>query len=337
MSLRFRRSMKILPGVRLNFSKSTMGLSFGVPGARVSVNTRGDVYTSAGIPGTGLYAVERRSLRKNSGRKRSSKNQEPETLTEYVPPPGIFTPRRQRALYKALQKGTLEALEKLAKKFPDIEYISDAFALPKHLMSGSNDLEGLTAKAAKVWSTRAELERSWIFEHHAKAFEMNVKVAPGVDVPMRFSVQGLGHMYIELLQLGERYAEALDVAVSLAPDQISALAVCECEVQLRRWKDVIETTEDIENEDDATALLLIFRAIAFREEGMFDAAIETIRLARSSKKRHEDVLNKALFERAIIYEEQGKIPLAKKELSKILATDSDFPGVSERLKKLEGA
>jgi len=335
MSLRFRRSMKILPGVRLNFSKSAMGLSFGVPGARISVNTRGDVYTSAGIPGTGLYAVERTSLSKGRTRKRSARNQEPETLTEYVPPPGLFAPRRQRALYKALQKGTLEALEELAVKFPDIKYICDAFALPKYLMSGSNDLAGLTLKAAKVWATRAELDRSWIFAHHAKAFEMNVKVAPGVDVPMRFSIQGLGHMYIELLQLGERFQEALEVAESLEPDQISALAVCENEVQLRRWKDVLETTEDIENEDDATALLLIFRAIAFREEGKLDASIETLRLARSSRKRHEDILNKALYERSFLYEKQGKKALARKDLEKILATDSDFPGVDQRLKDLE--
>ncbi|MFM7462963.1 MAG: tetratricopeptide repeat protein [Actinomycetota bacterium] len=164
---------------------------------------------------------------------------------------------------------------------------------------------------------------------------MNVKVAPGVDVPMRFSIQGLGHMYIELLQLGERYLEALEVAESLEPDQIAALAVCENEVQLRRWKDVLETTEDIENEDDATALLLIFRAIAFREEGKLDASIETLRLARSSRKRHEDILNKALYERSFLYEKQGKKALARKDLEKILATDSDFPGVDQRLKDLE--
>lgn len=334
MSLRFRRSVKILPGVRLNFSKSTMGLSLGVPGARVSVNTRGEVYTSAGIPGTGLYSVERTSLRSGGNRKRRSKKQEPETLTEYVPPPGIFTPRRQRALYKALQKGTLESLENLAKKFPDLQYICDAFALPRQLMSGSYDVDDLTARAEKVWNTRAELDRSWMFSHHARAYEMNVRVAPGVDVAMQFSLQVLGHMYIELLQLGNKYEEALAVAESLKPDQISALAVCENEVQLRRWKEVLETTEDIENEDDATALLLIFRAIALREEGMLDASIEALRRARSSKKRSEDVLNKALFERSMVYQKQGKISLAKKDLEKILATDSDFPHVAERLKEL---
>ena len=77
------------------------------------------------------------------------------------------------------------------------------------------------------------------------------------------------------------------------------------------------------------------RAIALRELGHFDAAIESLRRARSSKKRHEDVLNKALYERALTYEKTGKKSQAKKDLEKILATDSDFPGVNELLASLE--
>lgn len=332
MSLRFRRSIKLLPGVRLNVSKSTLGLSLGVPGARVSVNTRGDVYTSTGIPGTGLYNVERSSLKKRTGRRK--KGDEPVSLTEYVQPPTLFSPRRQKALHKALQAGTIEALEKVASKFPDIAFICDAFTLPRYLMNGSNDLDDFTKRAEKVWNTRAELDRSWLFHHHAKGFETNVRVAPGVEVPMQFGIQVIGHFYVELLQLNERFEEALAVAEELLPDQVSALAVCENEVQLKRWKDVLETTEDVENVDDATALLLIYRSIALREEGMLDAAIESIRLARASRKRHEDILNKGLFERSICYEAQGKKSLARKDLEKILATDTDFPGVNERLKSL---
>jgi hypothetical protein len=50
--------MKLLPGVRLNFSKETVGLSFGVPGARYTMNSKGRRTVSTGIPGTGLYNVE---------------------------------------------------------------------------------------------------------------------------------------------------------------------------------------------------------------------------------------------------------------------------------------
>lgn len=54
-SLRFRRTLKIAPGIRLNVNKRSVGLSAGVRGARVSVNSDGRSTRSAGIPGTGLY------------------------------------------------------------------------------------------------------------------------------------------------------------------------------------------------------------------------------------------------------------------------------------------
>jgi hypothetical protein len=56
MSLRFRRSIRIVPGVHLNLGMSGAGVSVGPRGLHVGVNHRG-MYTSAGIPGTGLYAV----------------------------------------------------------------------------------------------------------------------------------------------------------------------------------------------------------------------------------------------------------------------------------------
>lgn len=54
MGWSFRRS-KSLGLFRLNFSKSGLGFSFGVPGARVGVNAKGKKYLRGGIPGTGLY------------------------------------------------------------------------------------------------------------------------------------------------------------------------------------------------------------------------------------------------------------------------------------------
>lgn len=57
MGFRFRKSVKIAPGVRLNIGKKSVGISAGVKGARVSVNSSGRVTKSVGIPGTGLSYV----------------------------------------------------------------------------------------------------------------------------------------------------------------------------------------------------------------------------------------------------------------------------------------
>lgn len=54
-SMRFRRTVKIAPGVRLNVNKRSVGLSAGARGARVSVNSDGRSTRSVGIPGSGLY------------------------------------------------------------------------------------------------------------------------------------------------------------------------------------------------------------------------------------------------------------------------------------------
>lgn len=54
MSIRFRRRVRIAPGVHLNLSKSGIGVSAGPRGAKIGVGPRG-VHHSVGIPGTGLH------------------------------------------------------------------------------------------------------------------------------------------------------------------------------------------------------------------------------------------------------------------------------------------
>jgi hypothetical protein len=49
MPLRFRRSIRVAPGIRVNLGLHGAGLSVGPRGLHVGVNRRG-MYTSAGIP-----------------------------------------------------------------------------------------------------------------------------------------------------------------------------------------------------------------------------------------------------------------------------------------------
>ena len=56
MSIRFRRSVRLLPGVRLNFSKSGVTTTLGPRGAHVTIGG-GRTRVTAGIPGTGLSAT----------------------------------------------------------------------------------------------------------------------------------------------------------------------------------------------------------------------------------------------------------------------------------------
>jgi hypothetical protein len=60
MAVRFRRSIKLAPGVRWNFSGSGTSWTLGPRGASVNIGKRG-AYLNSGIPGTGFYARERLS------------------------------------------------------------------------------------------------------------------------------------------------------------------------------------------------------------------------------------------------------------------------------------
>lgn len=53
MGFRFRKSISIIPGVRVNLSKSGVSTSVGKPGATVNFSTRG-TRTTIGLPGTGV-------------------------------------------------------------------------------------------------------------------------------------------------------------------------------------------------------------------------------------------------------------------------------------------
>lgn len=55
MSWRFRKRVKVLPGVTLNLSKSGISTTIGKKGASVNVGSKG-TFLNLGLPGTGLYS-----------------------------------------------------------------------------------------------------------------------------------------------------------------------------------------------------------------------------------------------------------------------------------------
>ncbi|MBO4859573.1 MAG: DUF4236 domain-containing protein [Treponema sp.] len=68
MGFRFRKSINLGAGFRINLSKSGIGYSWGVPGYRITKTANGKTRKSYSIPGTGLGYVEESSneVRKNN-------------------------------------------------------------------------------------------------------------------------------------------------------------------------------------------------------------------------------------------------------------------------------
>ena len=68
MSWRFRKSIKIAPGVRINFGKSSTSLSIGGKGFHRTYSSTGRVTDSIGIPGTGISYTTTHSRRTRTAR-----------------------------------------------------------------------------------------------------------------------------------------------------------------------------------------------------------------------------------------------------------------------------
>lgn len=72
MGFRFRKSIKVAPGVRATIGKKSASISVGTKGARYTVNTSGRKTTTVGVPGTGLSHVSTSSSSKRKGASGSS-------------------------------------------------------------------------------------------------------------------------------------------------------------------------------------------------------------------------------------------------------------------------
>lgn len=68
MGLRFRKSIKVAPGVKVNLNKKSASVTFGGKGVHKTFSSTGKKTTSVGVPGTGLYYTS--SSGGGSGRKK---------------------------------------------------------------------------------------------------------------------------------------------------------------------------------------------------------------------------------------------------------------------------
>ncbi len=64
MGLKFHKKIKILPGLDINLSKKGMGVSIGPKGSKLTINSKGDIYTNISIPGTGVSFREKVNKKK---------------------------------------------------------------------------------------------------------------------------------------------------------------------------------------------------------------------------------------------------------------------------------
>src|SRR5947208_11759642 len=117
MGFRMRKSLKLAPGVRLNVSKTGIGMSAGVHGARYAVHSSGRRTTMIGNPIFGVGYVHQTG----GGRRRTSSR----SASAHAPPqptprkPGLFAPSGEKALYRAIKNQDVQAIEQVGDEHAD--------------------------------------------------------------------------------------------------------------------------------------------------------------------------------------------------------------------------
>ena len=326
MGFRMRKSFKIAPGVRLSVSKSGVGASVGVPGARYSAHSSGRRTKSVGIPGSGMGWV---SSSTSGGRKSSAGGPRPSPASGGPSKPGMFAPKGEKLLYESLVEDKSELLERVAAEHPDCALVAEALA-GFQLADNERRIQLLS----RVFETGKDPSLEPFFQRYIPGTSVTVGIAAGVVANLPLNRDAVGLTLAELYQAGGDSHAAIDVVEQLQPTSYAAVSLAELYSELGRHDEVMELTEGIKNEDDSTALLLVFRGIALRERGMNEGALEAFKEALRLRSRPPEIRHMAMFERAMTYRAMNRKALARKDLERIIATDSNFPSVREALEEL---
>ena len=344
MGVRFRRSVKIAPGLRLNFNKNSMGLTMGPRGAHYTVNTSGRVTTSVGLPGTGLWYQESRG---GGGRTSTRTARTPKIQADAKPPihidqPGFFASGGERAFYHFVQSYLVSdsnksldemkaAAEKVKTEFPDVATYIDFVMIGPIARERAEDALPIIEK---IWNLGSDFLKNQIALKYFDEFQAAIPIARGIYYHTDYNHNYLSFTYSEILQAMGNPQKALEVIENVTDAEFKEIATLDLYLALKRYDDVLKETDELENIDENSMIKLIFRAIAFRESGQLDLAIETLKLALAKKSRPKDLINYALYERACTYIQMGKKAYAIKDLQKILVSDSTDEAAKEKLKEL---
>lgn len=336
MGFRVRKSFKIAPGVRMTVTPKSVGLSAGVKGARISANSSGRVTRTLGIPGSGISHTKTLSSGASS---RSSAGARPATpsspATPKPPTPGMFAPKWEKELHKAvLGKPDYSSLARIGSEYPPACHIAALLEATLVSVPAGDTARGLEL-ISWLFADGYDPARDDFVRKYLPSAAFTLSIAEGISVQLAPDRDFIGLLLGELHQEAGNLPTAIDTIEQLEPSTVSAVSLAELYIAQERWADVVDLTEGLINEDEASTFLLIQRGIAFREQGYPDAARESFKEALRVRSRPAELRHRALIERGLTYLKEGKRAMARKDFEKVLAENSAYPGLREHLANFE--
>jgi tetratricopeptide (TPR) repeat protein len=332
--LRFHKEVRLLPGVRLNISKSGFSLSLGPKGAHVTAGPRG-TYFNFDLPGSGFYY--RKKLDAKDDRDGENKPEDAPTAVGFL----------QRLTTAPQELELVDALRALHEGKEDECYAHAQQAT--HLADGAFLAGFLAFKREEYAEAAAHFKRALEQKDKLGQAYNKYEVNMGVELPITEEVNAyiLPNHNGVLLALAEAYQRqgqpeiALETLLQLHqndPDDI-IVRLSLAELLDQRYPDaeqeqrqIIELAEDVHNESPIHAALMFYRARALRKLGLLEGARDTLNKALRRKKDYpNDLLLGLHYERGLTYEANGQDKEARKEFQKVYAEAPSYEEVAAKL------
>ena len=351
MGFRMSKSIKLAPGVRMTVSKRGVGYSAGGKGYRVTKRAGGGLSQTVSLPGTGLSykqslsrtsraratrraATSARSATPTARRPVTGPRSATPTLPALPPPPkpGLFAPRAEKDLFQILTKQDWDRLPSLAAAHPDWRPI--IAALDGFFCFQADNHDRARQALDLAFASGIEPTTHPFVQRYVTLAAVRLEIADGVKAELPLDRQAIGLALAELLQEEGQILRAIDIVEQLEPSTPAAVSLAELYLQAGKAAEVIALTNGIANEDDATALLCVFRGVALRETGANGASLEALKEALRSRKRASEIRHRALVERSATYLAAGKRAMARRDLERVQAEDANYPGLTDALASL---
>jgi len=334
MGFRVRKSFKIAPGVRMTVTPKSVGVSAGVRGARVSANSSGRVTRTVGIPGSGVSHVKTLSTgsvpRSSQATSRSSQVKAAAGPAP-APKPNAFAPKWEKAAYKAItSQADGPTLHRLVQEYPKA---AELLSLVEVIRINLPNRDFSRAKALLGWlhARSFDPQSDEFVQKYIPNATLTITIAEGITATLPLDRNTLGLILAEIEQDEGNLEKAVEVVEALEPTTIAAVSLAELYSDQARWADVVELTDGLSNDDEASTYLLVQRGKAMREQGFFEASRESLKEALRLRSRPVELRNLALVERGKTYLAEGKKALARKDFEMVLADTSAFDGLTDLL------
>lgn len=182
MGLRFRQSFSAGP-IKATISKSGIGGSIGIPGARITKKANGNTMSTLSIPGTGISYVKEKSnnfkksntqIKKEKEQKIFNKDKEkPNDFYDLIP----FDNLKDKYLFLLAWQSTIE--NKYGKDYEGVQELSELLDTTFTISDINKKHDGTIIKAYTSNHFNSMIEKDFFIKESRGKYKINLyKIAP---------------------------------------------------------------------------------------------------------------------------------------------------------------